>query len=417
MSSTRRSPRAQRRVTYAYGVLVVAAFVGLIGFGYSAQNGLFWQSHYMLNADVRDAANLSPHAIVRMDGEIVGQVLTVDVHRGIARIQLQLNQSVRPLRSSTELALRAQNALGQYFVELTPGQTGRLIPSGGTLPETQSRPVVELDQVLSMLDPKTRARTQQLLGELGGSVLGRSGDISETLASGARLLTDVRRVARPLNQPNRPVATLIDGLDRFARATDPVRWQLADGFAPEAKAVAPLQAERRSTLAALDAAPGALDAVSTELAPARTLLSQLGRLAVVARPLLRAAPAGLKGLGRMLPVAGPGLASLTPALRQFDHAIPATLDLLRALQPSLKPAVQTLRNATLTFQDLASRPCQFAQFLLNWGGPQGLVTFANGGGGFVRFKWVFHDLPLAGASTPTAAPAVPYPSPSDCGGN
>jgi phospholipid/cholesterol/gamma-HCH transport system substrate-binding protein len=415
MSTKRRSPRAQRRVTHAYGVLVVAIFVALLGFGYSAQNGLFWQSHYLLNADVRDAANVAPHAIVRMDGEIVGQVLRVGVHRGTARLQLQLNQSVGPLRSSTVLALRAQNALGQYFVELSPGPTGRPIPSGGTLPQSQTRPVVELDQVLSMLDPQTRARTQQLLGELGGAVLGRANDLSDTLASGATLLTDLRQIAQPLDLPSRPVAGLITSLDRLAGAADPVRRQFADGFAAEAKALAPLRTERRSTLAALAAAPAALDAVGTELGPARTLLAQLGRLAVVSRPLLRSAPTGLADLSRMLPVAGPGLASLTPALLHLDQAIHPTLGLLGALRPSLEPAVQTLRNTTSAFLDLASRPCQFSRFLVNWGGPHGLVAFGNGGGGFARFRFVFPELPLAGASTPTRPD--PYPSPGDCTGS
>src|SRR5207302_7711268 len=66
MSTTRRSPAAQRRNAYAYGVLAVAIFLGLLGFGYSAQNGLFWQGHYLLGLEVRDAANLAPHAIVRI---------------------------------------------------------------------------------------------------------------------------------------------------------------------------------------------------------------------------------------------------------------------------------------------------------------------------------------------------------------
>jgi hypothetical protein len=116
----------------------------------------------------------------------------------------------------------------------------------------------------------------------------------------------------------------------------------------------------------------------------------------------------------MLPLAGTGLASLTPALHRFDDAIPPTLGLLGALRPSLEPAVQSLSSATSAFHDLSLRPCQFSRFLVNWGGPHGLVTFGNGGGGFARFKFVFPEPVFAGAP-PTGDAAAPYPSPADCG--
>jgi hypothetical protein len=194
-----------------------------------------------------------------------------------------------------------------------------------------------------------------------------------------------------------------------------VRRQLATGFRPEAQALAPLRTERPAARAALDVAPAALAAVTTDLPPARSLLSELGTLAIDTRPLLRVAPAGLTELGRMLPLAGPGLASLNPALQQFNATTAPTLGLLRALGPSLDPAVQTLQNTTATFLDLASRPCQFSRFLVNWGGPNGLVTFGNGGGGFARFRFVLPGIPLAGASKPTAAStADPYPPPAEC---
>ena len=57
------------------------------------------------------------------------------------------------------------------FVELTPGPAGNAaIASGGTLPLQDTASPVDLDQVMDLFDPQTRARIRTLTRE-GGAAL------------------------------------------------------------------------------------------------------------------------------------------------------------------------------------------------------------------------------------------------------
>lgn len=406
-------PSARRLVVL--GFVVLTGMVGALALGYRAQDGVPWKDTYVVRAEVRDAANMARHDPVRIAGRRVGQISDLDARGGRAVLELTLERSVAPLRSDTVAWPRARSVLGQHFLELVPGKTGTPLADGALLPAARSREVIELDQVLSTFDRATRARTRELLATLGEGTTGRGVDTATTLGTAPGLLRDVRTTARALNRPDAPAEALVAGASAVASAVDPVRRELATGFAPEARVLGAVRQEGDAVRAALDAAPPALAAVAGELRPARRLLGALRHLAVDARPLLRAAPDGLDELARLLPVAGPGLAALRPTLTTLDEVAPDTLRLLRELRPLTGAALASLRDGGRALSDLARRPCHLRRWLRTWGGEDGLVSFRNEAGGFARFTFAFPEAPFTGVPT-TSVPTTPdaYPDPSAC---
>ena len=114
---------------------------------------------YRLTAEFNDAVQLGVESDVRISGVSVGKVVNVSLdHRtGLTRAVMQLDSKYAPRPANTKAILRAKSLLGETYVELTPGtQTAPKLPDGGSLPRTQISPSVQLDQILSTFDPKTR---------------------------------------------------------------------------------------------------------------------------------------------------------------------------------------------------------------------------------------------------------------------
>jgi phospholipid/cholesterol/gamma-HCH transport system substrate-binding protein len=402
----------RRNILLGLGVLVITA--ATLVFAYKAQDGLPWRDAYTVRVTLPDAANLARHDVVRMGGRRIGQIADLEVTRGRAELTLDLDGSVAPLAADTTARPRARSALGQHFLELTAGRSSATVGDGGAIRAGDEASVVQLDQVLSTFDPATRARTRELLGQLGAGAGNRGSDMATVLGGAPGLLADTTTVARALNGPDEPVGALIHGADAAVAAAAPRAWHLAAGYLPEARALAAIPDERRAVSAALAAAPGTLRTLTRELAPATRLIGALGRLATGSRPLLEAAPRSFGEAARLLPDAGPGLASLEPVFDRLERAAAPSLRLLRGLRRLGPAAVAALRDGATALGDLAARPCQLRRWLRNWGGPDGIMSSRTAAGGFIRFTLIGAEAPLAGARTPPGSASKPYPAPSDC---
>ncbi len=387
----------RRNILLGLGVVLVTA--ATLVFAYKAQDGLPWRDSYTVRVRLPDAANLARHDVVRMGGRRIGQIADLRVTRDGAELTLDLDGSVRPLAAAAVARPRARSVLGQHFLELGAG-------SG------KDASVVQLDQVLSTFDPATRARTRELLGQLGAGAANRGSDAATVLGGAPGLLADTTTVARALNGSQEPVAAVIDGAGAAVAAAVPRARDLAAAYLPEARALAAIPAERHAVTAALSAAPGALRTVTRELAPATRLVQALGRLATASRPLLEASPRGFGETARLLPDAGPGLASLEPVFDRLERAAAPSLRLLRGLRRAGPAAVPALRDGATALGELAARPCQLRRWLRNWGGRDGIMSSRTAAGGFIRFTLIGAEAPLTGARTQPGTTSLPYPA--DC---
>ncbi len=202
---------------------------------YQANNGLPFVPRYQLHVQIKDAAELTRGAEVHLGGALVGQVSSVDPERNrlgqpIAVMNLKLNRNVEPLPVDTHFTVRLKGAIGLKYLDVTPGTSSRSWRDGATVPLTQSSVEVDLDQVLSMFNPPTRAGITAATTGFSDALAGRGTDINDAIGAFVPLVTDLGPVMRNLRAPRTDLGGFFRGLEQFTGALVPVSVQQAALF-------------------------------------------------------------------------------------------------------------------------------------------------------------------------------------------
>src|SRR5271167_4787494 len=128
------------------------------------------KNYYALNADFQTAQALTPGQgqAVTIAGAKVGEIASVNLHEGVARVSMRLTPKYARIYHNATLLMRPKTNLQDLTVEIDPGTaaSGRLA-SGSTLPISQTSPNIDFDQFLAALDAETRAYLQELLAGAG----------------------------------------------------------------------------------------------------------------------------------------------------------------------------------------------------------------------------------------------------------
>src|SRR3954462_11992274 len=154
-------------------VIVVAVFLA-----YNANNGLPFVPTRELNVRIANGANLVPGNEVREGGFRVGVVedmKPVRLSNGKvgAEVKLKLDKKVGAVPADTVVTIRPRSALGLKYVELQRGRSKKMLGNGATLPSTQARVPVEIDQVFNMFDEPTREGARGNLRGFGDAFAAR----------------------------------------------------------------------------------------------------------------------------------------------------------------------------------------------------------------------------------------------------
>jgi virulence factor Mce-like protein len=393
------------------GTVGVLAILGLSYVGFRSPDAIPGRGYYTVNAEFSKADNLSGHDQVRMGGKLVGQVLNPHVVNGKAVVELQLEPTVRPLRSDSRITVRPRSAVGVRYVDIDPGRSGAPLAEGGTIPASQTSATIQLDEVLGTFDTKTRRRTQQFLRELGTGFAGRGDDLNETIGAAPQTLAGIDSVLGAVADRTGSVGALIGGGSTLAGAADPVREAIAQGFAPEAKALRPFTQERDAVHATLEKAPGALATVSALLPQVDPMVDQLRGLARDARPALRAAPGAVRQTSALLQEARPGLRAAESTLRVAAKVVDPTLNLLDDVRPVLPQFDGTLVNLAPLVGSLGAYSCDIIKFGDQWGSE---MSYGNQDGGVLRFNLQFGPESVFGFTEKTLGTRYTNAYPEPC---
>ena len=353
-------------------ISIIAVFIA-----YNANRGLPFVPTYDLNAQLPSGDKLVKGNEVRTGGFRVGVVSditpkTVSVagkRRSVAVVKLKLDKVVDPLGVDTRLRVRPRSALGLKYVELTPGRSSQTFKAGDTVPLKNASQPLELEDVFSTFQPKTRQDIRTATEGFGDAFTGRGQSINTAIAALNPFFRHLTPVMHSLADPDTQLDQFFLQLGRSAAQVAPV-----------AHINAVLFTEMADTFAAISNDPAALQATIEKSPPTETTAIESFR---VQRPFLadfadlshRLQPA-IQELPRSLP-------KINIALKVGTPVLPRTVRLNNDLRDLSKEVLKRFKDPTtlLTLQDLntaltVTRPaieyiapfqtvCNYAGYFLN----------------------------------------------------
>jgi virulence factor Mce-like protein len=355
-------------------IVVVAVFLS-----YNANNGLPFVPTYNLKVVLGETSGLQPTNQVRIAGTRVGIVSSLTPHqdpatgRVTATVDMKLEKKFEPLPANTKVIVQSVSAVGLKYLELEKGTSSRTLKSGATIPVSQTREPVDIDQLFNMFDQKTRTAIQVNTINFGDGLAGRGLGLNNTISTLRPLVINGFPALRNLAAPKTGLRELFFALDRAASQTAPVAQANAnvfsdlDTFFSAFASVAPaLEQTIEGGGPALEQATYSLPFQAPFLEKSTEFMHLLrpsaSALRISAAPLGHAITVGVVNV-RAATALNTELAAAAKAVQEFAHNPVVTLGLEDLTQTTtlgnpivagLAPEQATCNYVTLAFRNVAS---------------------------------------------------------------
>lgn len=352
---------------------------------------------YQLKMHVKDVDNAVANSDVQIAGVQVGKIKSVTQGEGHATVTFQIDDQYAPLHQGVTATIGAKSLVGESYVDIEDG-SGRALASGATIPPSNVKPGVQLNDVLASLDAKSRESlsdtlrslrvatggTRESVGQLlaGMGKLGREGHTAlDAIAAQSTQLKQMARqtseVLAALNTRQGQIVTLAENAER-----------LTDATAGERGHIEAAMRQMPTTLASARVASQELSGLSHSLAP-------------VAQNLNRAAP-DLDMALRQLPATARDLRAMLPSLDATLTRAPATLRRVPTFSQDVRNLIPQARDMFAEINPMLGyiRPYghDLAALFTNWGAAW---NYADSSGK----KYLRLDVAVNGSSTKV------YPTP------
>jgi len=322
---------------------------------------------YRLNAVFDQVNGLVEGADVKAAGVDVGSVQRIWLgDDGLPHVAMDVDDDYR-VRQGGTAAVRATSASGEVnrYVELTAGG-GDQLPGGATLGAGSTDQPVEIGDVLSTFDPKTRAALRGTLDALATGTAGRGTDLARTLTYSGTALADTADLVRQVNSDGDQVRTLVADSHRILSvlASDP---EALGGIADRLGSVLATTGARERELArtAELLGPG-IRSPRQALERVDASIGTLRRLVRVARPGIAKLVPFSRKLRPTLRAAVPTLAEARALIRTAPGELQRLDPLLSTAEPTLKTLGPVVRSAGPILDQARVRTPDFFSFFSNW---------------------------------------------------
>ena len=290
-------------------IVLVAVFLA-----YNANNGLPFVPTYKVSAEICDAARLSPNNEVRIGGNRVGAVESIDTvpappNSGctsaegssastVAKLNLKLDKSAEPLPADTTTRVRYRSSFGLKYLEVSRGTSDSSIPAGGTIPLSQSQEQVEFDDVYNTFDTATRENSRRVLQGFGDAFAARGATLNEAVSALNPLFGNLRPVAKALADPTTQLVRFFPELADAARIVAPVAVDNAEQFTNGAIAFGAISSDPEALRDTISGGPPALESGLRSLPVQQPFLHEFADFSELLRPGVRELRASLPILNK-----------------------------------------------------------------------------------------------------------------------
>jgi virulence factor Mce-like protein len=345
---------------------------------------------YRFSVEFDQAVELAANASVQISGVSVGHVQSVDLdHRtGLTRAVIEIDRPFAPRPADTRATLREKTLLGETYVELSPGNpASRKLADGGSLPQGQVAPTVQLDQIFSSFDPTTRRAFETWMQQGGVAFTNRGEQFNHAFAELYPFATNVEAVLAVLNRQGAATRTLLhDGGVVFSSLSrSPPALQ---GFVRNNNALFAATAARNQELAAtirafpgfLSASRSAIDRLTRFSQTAKPLIDELRPAAVALNPVLKSSVTLAPELHSLFVDVGPLTAASKAGLPALERFLDDTVPWLTRLKPYLGGLVPVIEYIESYRREVT------AFFANSTATTQGDLAAANGSAHYVRIS-------------------------------
>ena len=177
-----------------------------------------------INVELDNAQAVTPGQgqTVQVAGVQIGDIASVKLKDGRALVGLDINREYETLiRRDAKASLRPRTGLKDMYVQVYPGKDPVPVEEGFTIPIANSLTDVDLDEILSELDARTRDYITLLANGAGEGLRGKGDDL-------ARVLERYGPTVRDLGRVNREVAKARVALRRLVTSLAQINGELAE---------------------------------------------------------------------------------------------------------------------------------------------------------------------------------------------
>jgi ABC-type transporter Mla subunit MlaD len=290
------------------GAITTLTIIVAVFLAYNANNGLPFAPVYRVSAEICNASRLAPNNEVRIGGNRVGVVESIDTIEledpdacategggsAAAKLNLKLDQTAKPLAEDSTIRIRYRSSFGLKYLEIERG-TGEGMQEGATLAVSQAESQTEFDDVGNTFDTETREASRKVLEGFGSGVAGRGGSLNQTIESLAPLFANLKPVSKALTDPATRFENFFPELADAARIIAPVAVDNAEQFTNAATAFAAISSDPEALKDSISGGPAALQEGIESLPVQQPFLRDFAEFSRLLRP-------GVRDLRASLPV-------------------------------------------------------------------------------------------------------------------
>jgi ABC-type transporter Mla subunit MlaD len=355
-------------------IVIVAVFLA-----YNANQGLPFVPVYRVSVEVPNAARLVNNNEVRIGGNRVGVVESIEavpptgeeeaqpVSEGaatdqertggvnpndtIAQLNLKLDQRAEPIPQDSVFRIRYRSSFGLKYLEITRGD-GEPAPEGFVFDNPENFiEQTEFDDIANTFDSETRENNRTNLVGFGDAFAGRGLSLNLAIEELDPLFRNLRPVAQTLAANDTRLDRFFSELGDNARIVAPVAEEQAQLFTNMAITFAAISSDVAALQETISEGPPTLETGIELLPRQRPFLRDFTTLSRELRP-------GISDLRPTLPVLNEAIRVGTPVLRHSVATNRKLRGVLRELnrlaeRPSTKVTLTRLRDLFDTARPLA----------------------------------------------------------------